>query len=150
MRTRLKHIITSALLLLPNALFAQLTLEQQDSIARNLSPLPDSAIVYIMRPDFLAMAIRMDLSCDSVYIGTTSPYRYIYTVLAPGTHKILSRSENKFYLDITVEANKIYYVQQQAKMGAFYARTKLNPVDEETGKKMLSKCKLDHTNLHSY
>ncbi|MFN8243317.1 MAG: DUF2846 domain-containing protein [Ferruginibacter sp.] len=145
-----KKGIGLALLFVTNFLYAQLTPEQQDSIARNLAPLPDSAIVYIIRTSSLGFAIRMDVSCDSVYIGTTGAKTYIYTVLAPGTHNFLSRSENKFFLDVTVEANKIYYLEQQVKMGMIYARTKLNPVEEETGKKMLSKCKLDHTNMHRY
>src|SRR5688572_8569784 len=45
------------------------TEKQKDSAARNLAPIADSAIVYIMRPTSFGSAIKMDIHCDSVLIG---------------------------------------------------------------------------------
>lgn len=122
--------------------------EQKDSTGKLLTAFPDKAVVYVIRPTSFAFAIRMDVKCDSVYIGTTGPKSYIYTVLTPGSYTFLSQSENKSFLEISLEAGKIYYLEQQVKMGIVYARTKLKLVDEEKGKSFLAKCKLDHTNQY--
>jgi hypothetical protein len=127
--------------------FSQET-EPKDSTGKVLPAISDKAIVYIIRPSSLAFAIRMDVNCDSTYIGTTGAKRYLYTVLSPGKYTFLSRSENKSTLEVSLEAGKIYYLEQQVKMGMIYARTKLKLVDEEKGKGILSKCKLDHTNKY--
>ena len=144
-----KLIIGTIFLFSVSFTFGQLTLQQQDSIAKSLAPVPNKAIVYIVRPTSFGFAIRMDINCDSTYIGTTGPKSYIYTVLSPGTYTFLSRSENKSFLEVSLEAGKIYYLEQEVKMGMIYARTKLKLADEEKGKKFLSKCQLDHTNKYT-
>jgi len=149
MKNNLKLILGVILLLLFIPTFGQ-TLQQQDSIAKSLVSIQDKAIVYVLRPTSYGFAIRMDVSCDTSYIGTTGAKSYIYTILSPGKYTFLSRSENKAFLDVTVEAGKTYYLEQQVKMGMIYARTKLNLVDEEKGKKFLAKCKLDHTNQYAH
>lgn len=148
MRNYLKSMIWILGLLLTSTAWGQLSLDQKDSIARNLKPDSNKAIVYLIRPSVLGFAIRMDISCDSQYIGTTGAEKYIYTILDSGKHVFLSRSENKAWLDLVLEPGKIYYIEQQVKMGWIYARTKLKLLDEEEGKKILAKCKLDHTNLY--
>jgi hypothetical protein len=129
--------------------FSQQSLEQKDSIAKNISPIQNKAIVFVIRPTAFAFAIRMDVSCDTTYIGTTGPKSFLYTVLSPGSYTFLSRSENNAFLEVTFEAGKIYYLEQEVKMGMIYARTKLKLVEEEKGRKFLSKSKLDHSNQYS-
>ena len=149
MNFKLKTFIVLFIILKASSTFGQLSLAQQDSVAKSLSPITDKAIVYVIRPTAYGFAIRMDVNCDTTYIGTTGAKSYIYTVLPPGKYTFLSRSENKSYLGVTLEAGKLYYIEQQVKMGMIYARTKINLVDEEKGKNFLAKCKLDHTNKYS-
>ncbi len=148
----LKQLLVIIFLLIFNSSFAQISEQQpdRDSIAKALLPIPGRAIVFVVRPTSFASLIRMDVNCDTTYIGTTGPKRYVYTVLPPGKYTFLSRSQNKSFLEITVEAGKIYYLEQQVKMGAIYARTNLKLAEEADGKKFLAKCKLDHTNQYTH
>ena len=120
-----KLITGIVFLFFTSSAFSQLTLQQQDSIAKSLVPIQDKAVVFVIRPTAYAFAIRMDVKCDSVYIGTTGPKSYIYTVLSPGTYTFLSRSENKSFLEVSLEAGKIYYLEQQVKMGGDLCANKI-------------------------
>jgi hypothetical protein len=129
--------------------FAQKDVEQKDSIAKNLSTINDKAIVYIIRSTEFGFLVKMNIDCDSVHIGSTLAKKYIYTILAAGKHVFTAKSENKFKLEMNLEAGKIYYLQQQVNMGLLYATTKLKILNEEDGKKYLKKCKLSKDNLYS-
>jgi len=122
------------------------TEKQKDSAARNLAPIENKAIVYILRPTSFGSAIRMNVHCDSTLIGTTNANSYLYLIVDPGNYLIRSKAENKSELPVTVEAGKIYYIEQSVKMGIVYARANLLLVDEEKGKKFMKKCKLAKSN----
>ena len=47
---------------------------------------------------------------------------------------------------ITV-AGKSYYVWQEVKMGMWMARSQLQEVDEQTGRKGVAECKRTHSNF---
>ena len=107
----------------------------------NITPPEGKSLVFIIRDAAFGFAIKMDVFIDEQPIGHTWAKSYLQAVLAPGHHTILSKSENKATLDLDVQAGLTYYVQQQIKMGALYARSKLVLFDEEKGKKKLSKLK---------
>lgn len=60
---------------------------------------------------------------DSKYIGTTKGKSFFITTAEPGTHYIVADAENKACAKITLEANKVYYLNQQIYMGVMSART---------------------------
>lgn len=146
---KIKQWLIIALLAIAHNCLGQGTLAQKDSIAKLLVPIEDKAIVYIIRPTTFGAIIRMNVECDSVHIGSTTAKRYIYTALSPGKHTLFSRSENKSTLEVELEAGKIYYINQQVKMGFFIAETGLMLLNEEDGKKYLNKCKLSKDNTYS-
>ena len=125
----------------------QLTLQQKDSIAKNLTPIQGKAIVYIIRSTLLGAVIKMNIECNSIHIGSTKAEKYIYTILEPRTHTFLAKSKNKSSFELTVEAGKIYFIKQQVKMGFLFAQTGLKLITDEEGRKLLSKCKLSSDNL---
>jgi hypothetical protein len=127
----------------------QNTAGQKDSIGKNPTPIDGKAIVYIIRSSSFGALIKMNVDCDSVHIGSTKAKRYIYTVITPGKHSFVSRSENDYTLDLDTEAGKIYYIKQEPKMGVLYAETKLEVLNEEDGKKYLAKCKLSKDNVYT-
>ncbi len=54
--------------------------------------------------------------------------------MAPGLYNIVSDAENTSTLPIQVIGGRDYFVWQEVKLGALYARTKLQEVDAQTGK----------------
>jgi len=63
----------------------------------------------------------------------------------PGTHKLTSKAENTSELTVDAVAGKLYYVWQEVKMGVMSARSKLQLVDEPTGKAGVQESKLAAT-----
>jgi hypothetical protein len=122
--------------------------KEKDSITRNLSPIPGKAIVYIVRPTIMGFAVPMRLDCDSFQVGWIGAKSFLYTILDSGEHTFKALSENEFHLKVNLEAGKIYYMEQQVKMGIMYARTKLKLLTDEAGKKELSKCGLSNHNQY--
>jgi hypothetical protein len=98
--------------------------EEKDQIARTLQPPDGKALVYILRPSIFGLAVRMFLDCDSVHIGSTMAHNFVYALLEPGTHTLMSTSENHPTLEITVEAGKVYYIKQEVKMGTVIAKNR--------------------------
>lgn len=124
----------------------ELSRKEKDEMAKGLTPAEGKALVYILRPTAFGALIRMTVKCDTVPIGSTKANNYIYAMLDPGPHTLISHSENTFKLDITLEAGKTYYIKQQVKMGIAIAETGLVIIDEQEGQKYLKKCKLAKDN----
>jgi len=126
-----------------------LSRKEMDLKAKALTPAEGKALVYILRPTGFGALIRMGVDCDSVHIGSTKAENYIYAMLDPGVHTLVSKAENKSSLEVTLEAGKTYYIKQQVKMGFAFAETGLKLVDEQEGQKYLKKCKLAKDNVAS-
>ena len=107
----------------------------------NLKPPEGKALVYIARPAFFGKLIQFKTFCGDELIGYTVGKSYLHTFLDPGTHNLMSMSENKSFLEINVEANKTYYVKQKVSFGFIKARNKLLLLNETEGEYVLSKCK---------
>jgi hypothetical protein len=122
------------------------TRAQDDSLAKNFTPSPGKAIVYIIRPSIMAAAIEMRLDCDSFFVGWINPKTYLFTVLDSGDHTFIAKSENKSTLKIHLDGGQKYYLEQDAKMGIMYARTKLRIITPEEGIKYLSKYLISRQN----
>lgn len=122
--------------------------KQKDNITKSLVPAPDKALVYIVRPTIMAFAVPMRLDCDSFQVGWINAKTYLYTMIDPGEHTFISLSENEFHLKVNLEAGKIYYIEQEIRMGLLYARTKLKLLNDEAGKKELTKCSISGHNRY--
>lgn len=118
---------------------------------RNIEIPEGKAIIYILRPVFLEFSVVGGIGsrkiphkvfCNDSLIGSTLPNRYIFTILEPGSYTLMSKSENESKLEIQVESDKIYYVEQNAEIGLIFGRSKLKLLSEEEGKEELSKCKI--------
>jgi hypothetical protein len=128
----------------------ELRKERDDSI-RNLTPIPGKSIVYVIRKSLYGMAIPLKLDCDSFEVGWIHSKTYMFTIVNPGEHIFKATSENEFTLAVTLEPGKIYYFEQEAKMGFAYAATKIKMLNDEDGRKYLLKCSLSkHNRYPSY
>jgi hypothetical protein len=107
-----------------------------------LQPPSDKALVYFVRPSSIGTAIKFGVSCDGKELGSTKGKRFIYAIVDTGMHTFVCTAENKSELILKTEAGKIYFIEQQVKMGIVAARTKLVRLDEVSGRKKLEVCKL--------
>lgn len=140
-RFQLLLLVFVALIMGGCATVGKMPVEMDLKIKEMKSP-EGKALVYIVRPSSFGFAIKMTVTCDGEYVGTTAGKRYIYTVLSPGNHLFVSKAENKSELSIVLEEGKTYYLEQQVKMGLIKARNKLVRLDEVEGRNKLSKCSL--------
>ena len=130
--------ITFSLLLI---LFAvNLSIAQED--AKKMTPPEGKALVYFLRPSKLGTMIPFTITYDDKLAGQMRGNRFIYSVIEPGNHKIITTGgEKDAMLDLTMEANKTYFVELIPKMGVVLARVKMELMTEEEGRLKLEKCR---------
>jgi hypothetical protein len=114
----------------------------QDTQAKKFTAKPDVAGLYVYRNESMGSAIKMDVEVDGKALGQTAAKTYLYTEVAPGKHRIVSKTENASEIGIDAVAGKLYYVWQEVKMGVWSARSRLQLVDEATGQAGVNECKL--------
>lgn len=102
---------------------------------------PDKSNIYVYRNEGFGGAIAMTVSLDGKVAGQSGPQTYFLWEVAPGSHEIASHAEDVSKLTLTTEAGRSYYVWQEVKMGLWMARSLLQQVDEETGRKGVLECK---------
>jgi hypothetical protein len=115
--------------------------EKMSAININQTPPAGKAQVFIFRDSAMGFALQMEVFIDEQSIGKTWAKSFLYAVLEPGHHILLSKSENKATIELDAQAGQTYFVQQQVKMGALYARSKLELMDEAKAKKKMAKLK---------
>ncbi len=102
---------------------------------------PDQALLYVVRPTSIGFAIKSFSFVDNTIVGINRGSSYFFVDVTPGKHILWSKSENVDALEVTFEAGKTYYLQQQVQLGGFRARTKLKMLDATEGPAALAKCK---------
>lgn len=90
----------------------------------------------------MGFLINFKVYCDNELIGLTKGKTYIYAYIEPGQHMFMSQAENKDELDIELEANKTYFLEQIPKMGIIKARNRIQVLTESAGRAALEKCKM--------
>lgn len=112
-----------------------------DAKAKAFSVKPDKSSIYVYRNETFGSAITMTVALDGKVAGQSGPQTYFLWEVEPGNHEVASHTENVSTLKLTTEAGKAYYVWQEVKMGMWMARSLLQQVDEETGRKGVLECK---------
>ena len=111
-----------------------------ETASYRLPRLPDTgkAIVYIVRPSGLGGLIRFNVFVnnqeEASEMGYTRASQYIYFMVPPGEHKILSKAENWAETHISAKANDIIFIQQEPSMGLLMARNEIFKLQEFEGK----------------
>jgi hypothetical protein len=122
----------------------------KDSIAKNLAPVNDKAIVYIIRNNLLEFLVPYRMDCDSFQIGWVKAGTYLYTILDPGEHVFISTppTANEFRLKMNLEGGKIYYLELYYGVGIISTPVKMKSLDAGKGKKDLATCKIAKHNQY--
>jgi hypothetical protein len=118
-----------------------------DTRGKSFSVRPDKSSIYLYRNESLGGAIPMTVALDGKVAGQTGPQTYFMWEVDPGAHEIASHAENIVTIKLTTEAGKTYFVWQEVKMGLWMARSALQQVDEETGRKGVAECKRAQSNF---
>ena len=99
-------------------------------------PSEGKALVYILRPSLLGMAINFSYYVDSTFIGKANGGNYLKAEVTPGEHIIWAVSENRDFVDAEIEAGKIYLLLANPVPGGLKAGVNLVPVDTTDQKTM--------------
>lgn len=118
-----------------------------DTEAKNFTVRADKANIYLYRNEVFGGAIPLTVALDGKVAGQTGPQTYFLWEVEPGPHEASSISENTSTLALDTEAGKAYYIWQEVKMGLWMARSLLQEVDEETGRKGVSERKRAQSNF---
>lgn len=118
-----------------------------DQKAKQFTPPPGQASLYVYRNENFGGAIPMLVTVDGKNIGQTAAMSYFWLTLNPGRHTIESHAENMSSLAIDTVAGQNYFVWQEVKMGLWMARSALQQVDEQKGRAGVLESKLIAANV---
>jgi hypothetical protein len=110
--------------------------------AKEFNPPSDgNSGVYLYRDSFLGKSLKKDLYIDGQCIGETAADVFFYAeVKGDKTHRVDTESEfSPNSLELLFEAGKNYFIRQFIKMGVFVGGAGLEQIEEEQGKKAVSK-----------
>lgn len=119
--------------------------KENSDIAKKFSPPSnDNSGLYIYRSGSFGGALKKDVWVDDNCVGETAPNVFFYKEVAGGEeHKVSTESEfSPNDLLVKTESGKNYFVRQYIKMGVFVGGAGVELVDEEKGKKEVSKLKM--------
>ncbi|WP_426369459.1 DUF2846 domain-containing protein [Pseudocolwellia sp. HL-MZ7] len=105
------------------------------------SPSEGKSGIYVYRSGSFGGALKKDIWLDDKCVGETAPNMFFYEeVSGDSEHKISTESEfSANDLIINTESGKNYFVSQYIKMGVFVGGAGVELVDENKGKKKVSK-----------
>jgi uncharacterized protein YceK len=135
----------AAVVLASGCASVQMASEQQDSAAKSYAVKPGTANIYVYRNEQMGAAIKMPVALNGKLVGDTAAKTYLLLQVPPGSHTIVSKTENDATLAVNAQAGRNYFVWQEVKMGMMTARSLLHLVDEPTGKAGVAECKLAQT-----
>jgi len=111
----------------------QIPLTPEDIQARKFEPVPDKAVIYVVRdnPDFSGIQAQIDLD-NNVKLMTYEGTYYRWEV-APGTHKVQGFGGDMGSISVQTERGKIYFVQVRV-AGRFQAESSFQVVTDAEGR----------------
>ena len=124
-----------------------MTSMEEDAKAKSFAVPPGKSSIYLYRNESYGGAMFLTVALDGRVAGQTGPLTYFLWEVEPGPHEVSSLSENTSTLKLNTEAGKAYFIWQEVKMGMWSARTQLQEVNQQTGRKGVGECKRAQSNL---
>lgn len=136
------RILLAALLI---AGCTQLPPSPQDVKAKAFTPLPDKAVIYIVRtPLDSEHASALSLG-DRAHI-TTAPGTYYRWEVTPGVHRIAGFASANESITLTTMAGRTYFLEHTAiggrQSGPIATTTSLRQIDERAGRALVMRARL--------
>jgi hypothetical protein len=115
----------------------QLPLTPEDIQARKFEPVPDKAVIYLVRDtaDFSDAGAAIDLG-DTVRL-TTYPGTYYRWEVAPGPHGIQSFGGDTGRIQVKAERGKIHFVQQRVAGIPLAPESRFELINESQAREMV-------------
>src|SRR5262245_8067608 len=83
---------------------------EADLAAKQFKPTPGKTNVYVFRDETFGQAVKMSVTLDGKLFGDTAAHTYLLTVVDPGKHTLVSKSENDSRLDFDAAAGANVFV----------------------------------------
>lgn len=115
---------------------------EQDTAAKSFAVKPGKANIYVYRNENFGAAIKMPVALNGKLVGDTAAKTYLRLEVDPGTHTVVSKTENDSSVTLNTVAGRNYFLWQEVKMGMMMARSSLQQVDDATGRAGVAECKL--------
>jgi len=142
LRKLLAVCVLPVLVLASGCASVQMASPEQDTAAKSYAAKPGKANIYVYRNETMGAAIRMPVALDGRLVGDTASKTYLLLEVNPGSHTVVSKTENDSTVTVDAVAGRNYFLWQEVKMGLMAARSALQEVDEATGKAGVAECKL--------
>ena len=120
----------------------QMASSEQDTAAKSFAVKPGKSNIYVYRNETMGAAMKMSVALDGKLVGDTASKTYLLLEVNPGSHTVVSKTENDSSVTLNTVAGRNYFLWQEVKMGLMTARSNLQQVDEATGKAGVAECKL--------
>lgn len=119
----LKSIILVVLLGCVNTVFSQKIVNQAID-----KPSEGKSLVYILRSG-AGPLLNFRIYDKDIFLGAINGSKYLVYECEPGQHTFWATSENRDFVDATLEPNAVYVLNAEGQMGAFIARVSLKPLN---------------------
>jgi PBP1b-binding outer membrane lipoprotein LpoB len=120
----------------------QMAAPEMDTSAKSYAVKPNKANIYVYRNEVFGAAIKLPVLLNGRAVGDTASKTFMLLEVDPGSHTVVSKSENDAVLKVDAAAGRNYFIWQEVKMGMLQAGSMLHLVDEVTGKAGVAECKL--------
>ena len=134
--------IFAAFLLMGGCASVQMASDAEDQAAKQFQPKSNMARIYVYRNETFGAALKMPVSIDGQIIGETASKTYLFKDVTPGQHIVRSHTEKTPELKIDAQANKVYFVWPEVKMGMWQGNSMLHLMNDAEGRAGLMECKL--------
>lgn len=127
-----KIVIIISVLLLINVSSAQKIISQEID-----KPSEGKSLVYIVRSG-AGPLLNFRFFDKDIFLGALNGGQYLLYECDPGFHTFWATSENRDFIDATLEPNGIYVLNGEGQMGIFIAGVNFKPLDPDnfTDKKL--------------
>ena len=106
-----------------------------DQEAKEFRPTDGLSTIYLFRDENLGSGTPITIALDGQVAGQTAAWTYFRWIVPPGTHRVASYAENVDVLTLVTEADGVYFVRQDIKLGLAHPQAMLRVVDEERGRR---------------
>ncbi len=110
---------------------------EDDAKARLLQPVPDKAVIYLIRDRGDLYTANVKLTVDGKDMGESWPGTYFRWELPPGKHTIISYTQPPAALTIDTAPGGVYHVWQDINVGRHREHSQLRIVDVTTTQQTL-------------
>jgi hypothetical protein len=94
----------------------------------------DKGMVYVVRPGTAGARIQTKVAVNGTWVGGNYANNYFFLTLDPGEHYFCSEAQDRSSVALTVQAGRIYYLQQTLTTGMMKSKSSLDILADQDGR----------------